>query len=109
MNMILPKILMAAYFSVLFFFVTFWVPPLVLKDVWVRGIYLPMLMIVHVAAWSILWIIRRRKLPAALWSAGLTGFLLLRILGLGHYLNAALIFGLIISMEYYWKNEKKNI
>jgi hypothetical protein len=104
-----PRMLFSVYFFALVVFVFFWVPPEIIKDVLIRGVYLPFLVTVFGLMFSLLWWLRGLALRALVWAGALTIFILLRIVGLGHFLNAALLLGLLVSLEYYWNAGEKNV
>jgi hypothetical protein len=79
-----------------------YVEPDLIKDILIPNFYLPFWLLFFPATFftaAIIWGNARRGLLTAL---GLTGFLLLRLFGLGHVLNLLLLLGILIAVERYF-------
>jgi hypothetical protein len=103
-----PRVMLSLYFLTWLVFLIFWVAPETVRDVVIRGIYLPFLAVVFGLVFSLMWWWRNSKMKAFVWSVAGVGFLLLRLLGLGHILNALLLSALLLSLEYYWRAEDEH-
>ena len=87
---------------------TVWkVDPETIRDFLIPGSYLPMMILLTGGVFWLLSILFLSAIRAARWTGGIVVFVYLRILGLGNLLNAALIFGLLLSVEFYYLKEKK--
>ncbi len=79
-----------------------YVEPELIKDVLIKGAYLPFFLLFFPASFftaAIIWGNSRRGFLTA---AGLTIFLLLRLYGLGNVLNLLLILGIVIAVDRYF-------
>jgi len=76
-----------------------YIEPELLKDVIVRGLYLPFWLIFFPASFLSLALILGNTRRGFLGSIGLTGFLILRLYGIGNFLNLLLILGIVIAMD----------
>ena len=85
------------------------VDPENIKDFLIPGGYLPMMLLVTGGVFWLLSILFLSAKRAARWTAGIVIFVYLRVLGLGNLLNAVLILGLLLSIEFYYRREKKEV
>ncbi len=82
------------------------IDPDIIRDVWVERLYLPFIGLVSGATCLTVYLWRKSLFKAVVWG-GLIGLALgLRVLTIGHWVNLALIVGLLLTMEYYWSTTK---
>jgi len=80
------------------------VDPDLIRDIGLLGLYLPFLLCFFFAVLFTLAPLRSSLVKSLVWASTLTGFALLRVLGIGHLVNFFLILGLLISLEVYWRH-----
>lgn len=90
-------------------YVVFFVDPEAIRDFIFPGSYLPMVLLMFGGIFWILAILLLSARKALRWTAGITMFLLLRLLQLGTTMNGLLILGLLLSWEVYQYKTKKEI
>jgi hypothetical protein len=98
----LPTLLLLLILWTLFLFLVFFIEPEMIKNFPVPNLYLPFFLLLFVClffTFAVLFINTRRGLIV---SMGIVFFLILRVFDLGNILNAILIAGFIISLEYYF-------
>jgi len=102
----LPAVLFTLLSWALVAFIIFFVDPVMLRDFLVPGSYLPFFLCLFLAVFlsgSFLFINVRRGF---LFSIGVVVYLYLRLVGLGHMLNAILLFGFLIFLELAFSNQR---
>jgi len=74
------------------------------------GFYLPMLILLTLAVFFTLSILTMSAKRAIRWTLGIILYLLLRLYGLGYWLNAALILGIVTVWEIliFWAEKENN-
>lgn len=88
------------------FIVLFKVDPDIIRDVGVERLYLPFIGLTLGAITLSVYLWRKSLFKAVVWGGLISLALGLRILTIGHWLNLALIAGLLLTMEYYWSTSK---
>lgn len=95
--------LLMIFLWVIVFYIIFRVDPLVVRDIGIRNLYIPFIVVLMAAVWVTVGRWRHAWIKGFVWALSVAGFLLLRFMGLGHWLNLLLIGGFLISCEYYWR------
>lgn len=105
------KNFLATFILILFFWTIFWlmvffVDPVLIKNIFIPGFYLPFFIDLFLALFFTLAVIFANSQKSLLFSSGIIIFLILRLYHLGNFLNAILIISLIFVLEKYFT--KKN-
>jgi hypothetical protein len=79
------------------------VDPEVVADVLIRNAYIPFFVLLWLWLACMVQSLFLRWQRSWLWASGVTVFAVLRLIGLGHVVNALLVVSLIMVVEYYWK------
>ena len=87
------------FFGMVWLFIVFFVEPETVKDVGAEGGYLPFFLSLFLALFFSLAAALKNSRRAFLISSGVVGFLVLRLWGLGNWLNAGLILGAVVALE----------
>lgn len=99
---VLPWVLTAAIFWILLVIMVVKVSPEIFADVMIPHFYLPFMVTLFLAVMTTIAVLRRSVIKGLVWGLAVTGYLALRILGIGHVVNLLLIVGLLVTLEYYW-------
>lgn len=78
------------------------VDPKVVRDIAFPGFYLPLPGLIALATGWTVGLYRRSVVKGLFWGIGIGLFVFLRVMGLGDGLNAMLIVGLLLVLEWYW-------
>jgi hypothetical protein len=84
----------------------FKVDPTMIRDFGIPGFYLPFLLMLFFTIWVTVGRIRHATLKGLMWAMGITLFIGLRLVDLGHWLNLLLVGGVLVSMEVYWRSQR---
>ena len=87
------------FFWMVWLFVVFFVEPETVKDVGIKDGYLPFFLSLFGALFFSLAAGLKNSRRAFLISSGVVGFLVLRLLEVGNWLNAGLILGAVVALE----------
>jgi len=79
-----------------------------MKDFFFPGSYLPMMILLSGGVFWLLSILFLSAKRAARWTVGVIVFLYLRIWGLGSLINATLIVGILLCLEFFLMKENGN-
>lgn len=79
------------------------VDPLVFKDVFFPGLYLPLILLLGVCLGITVSLLSRQLWRGPVWAIAIATFLVLRVSGIGHIINAILISSLVVAIEIYWR------
>lgn len=83
--------------------------PATVKDFFFANSYLPMMAMVALGIFWMLSILFMNSGRAGRWTLGVVAYLYMRIWGLGSWLNAALVIGILLSLEFYLMKTESNI
>lgn len=105
----LPYFLMGMVFWAWLIYLFFWVDPFVLQHVGLPNSYSPIFLLTFLAVSLTVGSVRNSAVKGLAWGGGITLFLILSFIGMGHVVNGLLIFGLLAAAEYYWFNPKSKM
>lgn len=80
----------------------YYVEPLMIKDIFIPGFYLPFFLNLFLALFFTLAVIFASSRRGFLISSGVTFFLILRVFQIGNILNAILITAFVFTLDYYF-------
>lgn len=84
----------------------YFVDPIMVRDLLIPNLYLPFFLVLFFALFFTLAIIFINSRKGLLFALAIVLFLILRLFGLGNILNAILIFGLLIALNYYFTHHR---
>jgi predicted lysophospholipase L1 biosynthesis ABC-type transport system permease subunit len=99
---VFPWVLTAAIFWTLLVIMVVKVDPEIMTDVLIPHFYLPFMVTFFLAVMTTVAVLRWSAIKGLIWGLVVTGYLALRILGIGHVVNLSLMVGLLVTLEYYW-------
>ena len=103
----LPYWLLMVWLWVMLVGLVWFVEPMIVRDILIEGMYLPLFVLIFVSIAYSVALISGNVVRGLLWSTVIVGFLILRLKGMGHFVNALLFLGLVLVIEVYWKQKKK--
>ena len=95
-----PLLVFSLISFILWMMMIFYVDPMIVKDVGINNSYFPFYLLLLMWVMTLLVGVGLGKLRAAVWSTLLVFFFVLRVMGLGHILNALLLISLLVTYEY---------
>ena len=99
-NLLVPSILIILLWFTLVLLVYF-VEPETIKDLLIPGAYLPFFANLSLALFLTLSLILANSKRAIIFTSGILIFLILRLWGLGNWLNLILLLGIILTLDRY--------
>lgn len=82
------------------------VDPEIVKSVWINNAYVPFFVLFGLWFMCFVYILSISLIRTLVWSIAMILFLILRLSGLGHILNALLLLSLLVTFEFTRKNNK---
>ena len=102
----LPTLIFIILLWAAFGFIVYFVDPPIVRDILVPGAYLPFFANLFLALFLTLAFIFANTRRGLITSMGITSFLILRMSGLGNWLNLALIIGISLALDRHFARTK---
>jgi len=101
-----PLLILIFFFWTVLGLMVFFVEPGMVKNILIPGLYLPFFLNFFLALFLTLAIVFTNSRRGFLITLGIICFLILRLFELGNILNAFLISGLIVALDYYFTRHR---
>ncbi len=103
-----PWFLLSLFWLIVALFLIFKVDPIVVRDIGIHKSYLPLHVVVFMGVSAAVMMFTLQFYRAMVWGLLITLALIMRLWGLGNWINLTLLLSILITAEYLWRisNEK---